>query len=312
LSKDEVKISVAICTYNRAFYLDKCLASIYQYLKADYPVEILIIDNNSTDDTREVVDSYLKKYDNLYYYIEKQPGLSYGRNRAITEANAEIIAYLDDDVLISNTYFERLLWVIDNYEFDCLGGMYFPWYPNEKPKWLPDTFGQKEKLLDSIGELKEDYVTGLNMVFTKSILNEIGGFPGGLGMKGEKIGYGEEDFVQYQIRKKGGTIIFDPDLYVYHAVLEYKQHISWQLKSIFINSQTNFIIHNNDEKLFDLVFTFFKSVFAGIFKRLPLGIFKLIADKDFFYQNLILYILKPILKSAGNLKVFFQKNRTLI
>jgi len=182
----------------------------------------------------------------------------------------------------------------------------------EKPKWLPDTFGQKEKLLNSIGELKEDYVSGGNMVITKSTLNEIKGFPVSLGMKGGKIGYGEEDFVQYQIRKNGGTIIFDPDLYVYHAVMEYKQHISWQLKSIFVNSQTNFIIHNNNEKLLDLVYIFFKSVFAGFFKRLPLGMFKLIADKDFFYQNLILYILKPILKSAGNLKVFFQKNRTLI
>ncbi len=277
---------------------------MYKYGIHKKPFEVLVVDNNSTDKTSCIVERYKNNYSNLRYCKEEKVGLSHGRNRAIKEAKSEIIAYLDDDVIISDTYLERLLWVIDKYKFDCLGGMYFPWYANDKPKWIPEDFGKKEKLLDSIGVLDREYVTGLNMIFTKSILIKIGGFPVELGMIGDAIGYGEDDYVQYEIRKLGGTVIFDPDLYVYHAVLERKQNLLWQIKSIFINSQTNFIIHREDENFFSLSFYFIKSIIAALILRMPIGFIKLITDRKYHLQNYFLYVITPVLITMGRLKVF--------
>jgi len=282
---------------------------LLEYNVGEKQIEIIVIDNGSKDNTKKLVLDFKLELENLLYFYEENIGLSHGRNRAIKEANSDIIAYLDDDVKISDTYLDRLLWVIDKYSFDCLGGAYLPWYLSEKPKWIPDDFGKKEKLLDSIGILKEDYVTGLNMVFTKEILNKIGGFPIQLGMIGNDIGYGEDDYVQFKIRELGGTILFDPELYVYHAVLEKKQHLSWQLKSIFENSKSNFIIHRKNEGFLVLSFYFVKSIFGGLLKRIPYGLFKLASDKNFYYQNFIIYVLQPILITLGRLKVYFTKSK---
>jgi len=304
-SGNPVKVTIAICTYNRVDFVEKCLDSLFDNKAAEKPIEIIVVDNNSTDSTKELVMNYHQKYGNVHYALEKNIGLSYARNKAIEMAKADNIAYLDDDVKVSETYVDRLLWIIDNYEFDCFGGMYYPWYLNEKPKWIPDSYGMKEKFTDSISILEKDYVTGLNMVYTKEILEKIGGFPVDLGMIGNEIGYGEEDYVQNEIRKLGGTIIFDPDLYVYHAVLEFKQSLKWQLKSIYINSKTNFIIHRNDEQFLVQVFLLFKSTGGAVIKRTPIGLYKLLFSKRYFFQNFAIDLFKPILTIWARIVVMF-------
>jgi len=282
---------------------------LYKYGIHKKPFEVLVVDNNSTDKTGCIVERYKKNYSNLRYCVEGKVGLSHGRNRAIKEAKSEIIAYLDDDVIISDTYPDRLLWVLENYKFDCLGGMYFPWYANDKPKWIPEDFGKQEKLLNSIGVLEREYVAGLNMIFTKSILNKIGGFPVDFGMIGDAIGYGEDDSVQFEIRKLGGIVIFDPDLYVYHAVLERKQNLLWQIKSIFINSQTNFMIHRKDENFFSLSFYSIKSIIAALILRMPRGFIKLITNRKYHFQNYILYVITPVLSTMGRLKAYLFSDK---
>jgi len=304
----KIKVSIVICTYNRSFFLDKCLNSLYKYSANQTSIEIMVVDNNSVDNTKLIVEEYQNKYNNLTYYKETKVGLSHARNRAIEEAKASNIAYLDDDVKVSESYINRLLWVIETFKYDCFGGMYYPWYLKEKPKWISPDFGKKEMLLNSIGILKKEYVTGLNMVYTKDILKSIGGFPVELGMIGNDIGYGEEDYVQHEIRERGGIILFDPDLYVYHAVLDFKQSLVWQLKSIFINSKTNFIIHKKNENVFYLIFLLFKSLAGALLKRLPFGLYKLLFHKNYYYQNLILEILTPVLTISGRLKVLIEKD----
>lgn len=304
-STNPFKVTIAICTYNRSDFVEKCLDSLFKNKASEKPIEIIVVDNNSTDNTKNLVLRYKTKYNNIQYILEKNVGLSYARNAAIKHAKSDNIAYLDDDVKVSNTYLDRLLWVIDNYQFDCFGGMYYPWYLNEKPKWIPENYGEKEKFTDSISIINKEYITGLNMVYTKEILNKVGGFPVELGMIGNDIGYGEEDYVQNEIRKIGGTIVFDPELYVYHAVLEFKQSLIWQLKSIYINSKTNFIIHGKDQSIFYLIILLIKSSLGALLKRIPIGIFKLIFNNNYYYQNFIIEILKPILTIMGRIVVTF-------
>lgn len=301
-----IQVSIAICTFNREFFLEKCLNSIFKYTKQSKLFDIIVIDNNSSDNTKDVVLKFQKENYNLRYFKEKNIGLSYARNRAIKETKTPYIAFIDDDVKISKTYLDRLIWLISNCEFDCIGGMYYPWYISEKPKWISNDFGQKEMLLDSIGILKSEYNSGGNIMFKTDILKKHGGFPIHLGMKGNKISYGEEDYVQSLIRKDGGKIYFDPELIVFHVVQKYKISLIWQLKSIYINSKTNFTIHKEAKKISNLIFQLFKSIFATILLRLPIGLYRLFVKKGFYYQNLILYLLKPVLINLGSINSYFQ------
>lgn len=301
-----IQVSIAICTFNREYFLEKCLNSIFKFSNQKKLYDIIVIDNNSSDNTGKIVAEFQKAHSNIKYFVEKKIGLSHARNRALKETHSPFIAFIDDDVKISDTYINRLLWLINNYVFDCLGGMYYPWYLVNKPKWISNDFGQKEKLLDSIGLLESEYNSGGNIIFKTNILKKHGGFPIHLGMKGSKISYGEEDFVQKLIRKNGGKIFFDPDLIVYHVVQNYKLSLKWQLKSIYINAKTNFIIHRDGKKITNLIFQLVKSLIATFILRLPKGLYNLLFKKGFYYQNLILYLIRPVLINLGKIISYFQ------
>ena len=92
-------ISVVICTYNRAAYLEQTLATFFRQEHLDrVPHELIVVDNNSSDNTPEVVQAF-SSHRALHYHFESKQGLSRARNRGVTESRGEIIAYLDDDVL---------------------------------------------------------------------------------------------------------------------------------------------------------------------------------------------------------------------
>ena len=95
-----MNVSIAIATYNRAGELAKTLAGLALLDTAGCPDhEVLVIDNNSTDTTPEVVKQLASLFGGRLRYVrEERQGLSHARNRAIEEAQFEIVAYLDDDV----------------------------------------------------------------------------------------------------------------------------------------------------------------------------------------------------------------------
>src|SRR5210317_1395495 len=100
-------LSLAVSTYNRSELLKGCLNSIIEQYSPERVFEVLIIDNNSSDNTKPVVESYLKEFTFIKYFIEKNRGVSYARNRAIKEAESDFIAFLDDDAKIGNGFMDK-------------------------------------------------------------------------------------------------------------------------------------------------------------------------------------------------------------
>lgn len=118
-----MKATVAICTYNRAYDLSESIHSaIRQHV--EYDVEIIVIDNNSTDGTAQLVQEIQASegVNNVKYVLEKKPGLSAARNRAIREARGEYILFLDDDAIASPLWIQH---IVDVFESDssigCVG-----------------------------------------------------------------------------------------------------------------------------------------------------------------------------------------------
>ncbi len=132
-------VSVIVCTYNRAKYLPNCLKHLADQSADFKEYEVLIIDNNSTDSTAEICKAFLNenKELNIHYFVEKNQGHTFARNRGILEAKGEILSFIDDDAFVKNDFIEH----IDQYfsrhkQIMAIGGKIIPVYETEKPKWM--------------------------------------------------------------------------------------------------------------------------------------------------------------------------------
>src|SRR4051812_38541345 len=98
-------ISVVIATYNRASILPVALESVLNQDTQGATYEVILVDNNSTDHTREVATSFIENSgEKLRYLFEAEQGVSYARNAAIEKARAPIIAFFDDDVQVARNW----------------------------------------------------------------------------------------------------------------------------------------------------------------------------------------------------------------
>src|ERR1019366_3158512 len=97
-----MKTTVIVCTYNRCQVLAKTLESVAASKVPDsVEWEVLIVDNNSSDQTREVVEDFCRRYPGRFRYLfERRQGLSSARNAGIRESQSEILAFTDDDATV--------------------------------------------------------------------------------------------------------------------------------------------------------------------------------------------------------------------
>jgi glycosyltransferase involved in cell wall biosynthesis len=133
------KLSVCICTFNRCQSLALTLQSLVRQSYArDHRYELLIIDNNCTDDTVRVVESYADQLP-LRRILEPKVGLSHARNRAISEFSGNVLLFTDDDVTLAPNWLAAYAMAFDKYpEADIFGGRSLAAFQGERPRWLLD------------------------------------------------------------------------------------------------------------------------------------------------------------------------------
>jgi glucosyl-dolichyl phosphate glucuronosyltransferase len=183
-------ISIIIPTFNRAAQLARTLTSIGNEVGAANPVEVIVVDNGSTDKTEttyQAVREYFPRHDWRYVY-EHMPGLLSGRHCGAKEARGEILAYIDDDVVLSASWLDGLMSAFSNPEVALVGGPSFPEYEVEPPEWLgsfwhQDADGRRTlfelSLIDSGPAVRPEdplCVPGLNFSIRKDVFDRCGGF----------------------------------------------------------------------------------------------------------------------------------------
>jgi glucosyl-dolichyl phosphate glucuronosyltransferase len=131
-------ISIIVPTFNRAPRLKRTLNSVGTILESRDAVEIIVVDNGSTDGTKAVFTEAQTAFSkmNWRYFYESTPGLLVGRHRGATEASGEIFCYLDDDVLLGPLWFDAISEAFRNPAIDLVGGPSLPQYEAEPPEWL--------------------------------------------------------------------------------------------------------------------------------------------------------------------------------
>jgi glycosyltransferase involved in cell wall biosynthesis len=192
-------LSIVICTYNRAYFLRLGLEAIISQLNlvTDFSIELLVVDNNSSDTTDSLVSEFKERYQNLsiLYFLEQQQGLSFSRNRSVKEANGEFIAFLDDDAVVNKNWLPSLIDAIGNTKAHVYGGPIYPNFEIPCPEWIDETyfirsFNNGDGYLSSLAS--KSGFSGGNMCFKKDIFDSIGLFNTSLGMNGNTLGLGEE------------------------------------------------------------------------------------------------------------------------
>src|SRR6056297_584423 len=220
-------ITFIICTYNRAAYLDDTLRSLMQQSVKNVVIELLVVNNNSTDHTDEVVDKYRQQTDSnafrISYFVEQEQGLSFARNRGFREASSENVVFVDDDIRADQHFIENWINFFENYpNYNAAGGKILVQFDDHKPKWashfLLSLFGH-HNLGKKIREYPGNkYPFGGNMGFRKSIFQEAGLFDPDLGRKGDQLTANEEKDLFNRIKSLGEPILYLPNALLYHRI----------------------------------------------------------------------------------------------
>jgi glycosyltransferase involved in cell wall biosynthesis len=252
-------ISIIVCTFNRATFLKSCLESIYTHNTNLELFEVIVIDNNSTDDTSSVVKDFFNRYTNFRSFIEQRQGLSHARNRGSVEASSDWLLFLDDDGVVFDSTIQIAIRNTNSREFSCFGGVYLPNHLQGKRNWTHYSDGSNIYTQEYFGELKNPkYASGGIFLIKKEVLMHVGGFNCSIGMNGMKIAYGEETNLQEKIRSAGYKIAFDPSLRILHFYPLKKQTLKWMVESNFANGRDSWVTFRRSISPFQIFLLFAK------------------------------------------------------
>lgn len=279
-------LSLVICTYNRDKILDPCLKALISQSQGKSNIEILVIDNNSSDETERVVQNYQKAYPELRYFLEEKQGISNARNRGMEEAKGEWIGYIDDDAIVDENFVNESLLTINQREFDAFGGKITSYFKYGQPRWLKDNFESNVTADTSKGSIPPDQIYGAALFIKKKILKEYNGFNSGIGMKGKKIAYGEEPYLMEKIHSAGYRLGINPAIVICHLVPKKKLKMWWHIKARFATGRDTMHLLNAPN-------LYYQST-IGVFLAFWKGGKRFLKEKDFYIENYFLLIMQQL------------------
>jgi glycosyltransferase involved in cell wall biosynthesis len=223
----QLRASIIIATYNRADYLSKCLKALAALETDPTTFEIIVIDNNSTDNTEQVVLDFAQLHPTLSmrYVCETNQGASYARNRGIAEARGEVLCFLDDDSPPCSEWLNVLLDGFADEAVGCVGGpSILDYQGQERPPWLR---GDLQGLLSgyTLPYTKPTPVSrwdqlplSCNMAIRQSLFTDLGFLRTDLDRSGGQVLAAADTEIADRINKAGWKVMYVPDAPVRHLV----------------------------------------------------------------------------------------------
>ncbi|HMS32642.1 MAG TPA: glycosyltransferase [Ignavibacteria bacterium] len=234
-----MKISVIITTFNRAKIIPMCMDSLISqnFPKTDY--EIIIVNNNSSDNTEEVIEDYIEKYPdiNIKYYFIPKPGQVYARQIGILASQNEILSFTDDDGILSPDWLREILNVFElNKDVAGVAGKIKIKWDETPPEWIYEYENYLGKL-DYGDDIKYEvglYMNAGNLSIKKDILIEVGGF--NPEMIGDWLMGDGETGLWIKLKKRGYLIGWAPKALMEHYQIAMKNATVEDIKRRFMNN----------------------------------------------------------------------------
>jgi GT2 family glycosyltransferase len=227
-----LKLTIAVCTYNRPDDLRECLSAIREL---GYPAkhEVLVVDNSDSAEARRANEELTRSYAGASYMLSEPPGLSRARNVALAAACGDVVAFVDDDATCLPGFAEALIDAFSDPEVVCAGGPILPRWERPPPEWLGGELMLSLAVMDrgpTARDLQDDeFFYGANCAFRREVLAGIGGFAEYLGRsKGDLMGDEEID-VQRRLKSRGRSRHV-PGAKVHHLVHAERVTLPWFLK----------------------------------------------------------------------------------
>ena len=208
-------ISAVITTYNRSEMLGTALEAVLSQNAGGVRYEVIVVDNNSTDNTLATVEALIAKgYPNLRYVFEPKQGIAHGRNAGIAAARGDIIAFTDDDVVVTDNWITTIKRAFDEKpEVEFIGGKILPNWSEPPPHWLTVDHWWPLALLDRGDD--RFYVNASNPLclptanasFRRNVFSRIGVFS-------PKFSGREDHELFVRLWQAGGQGLYEPDLVV--------------------------------------------------------------------------------------------------
>ncbi|MBI1857653.1 MAG: glycosyltransferase family 2 protein [Candidatus Melainabacteria bacterium] len=301
--KQKKALSVIVCTRNRAKQLTtllQCLGT--QRDLEDLTWEIVIVDNNSEDNTKEVAYAFCEGSNlKVNYVLESKLGSSYARNSGILASKGTFLLFLDDDVLIPNDFISNALMGIQEFEeFDIFGFRILPdWHEVIKqPFWL--TFGKPFNLIQSFLPVHDLGVEPLrypnritknpisaSFLAKKEVFEKTGPFREDLGVN--KSGQCEDtEFFWYAMINRY-KILYWPYATLYHTVNPDRLSVKYLHKWYFNLGKSLYLVKNTG-RIFNLRKKPLVGIEGYVANKMPKIFRKVLLDIKIFNVSLFLWI----------------------
>lgn len=274
-----IDISVVICTYNRVQLLPGILDGLLRQELDPQWFEVIVVDNNSTDATRTVVESYSNSPVHIKYCLELKQGLANARNRGWKEARGAYIAYVDDDCQVPPEWLRVAKETIGNQSPAIFGGPYFPIFSSPRPVWFKDEYGSNF-MGNTARDLKEnEYLSGGNLFVQRRLLEGVVEFNPEEVMSGKVVALGDETRFIRQTRKfvPDLKVYYEPKLYVRHLVQPDKMRLSKMVVRAFAEGRYAYLTLYEGKRSFSVKHAFglvgipvlipFEFVLGGLFRN---------------------------------------------
>lgn len=234
-----MEITVILCTYNRCQSLANSLESLAAtQMPESVSWEVLVVDNNSRDQTRAVVEDYCRRYPERFRYLfEPKQGKSHALNAGIQATKGEILAFVDDDVTVESTWLQNLTAPLHNGEWTGVGGRILPGQNFSPPHWLPlqDRYALAPLALFDLGSEAGPLTEppfGTNMAFHRKAFEKYGGFRTDLGPQPGNQIRSEDSEYGHRLLTAGEQLRYEPSAIVYHSVppdrIQKPYHLAWR------------------------------------------------------------------------------------
>jgi len=239
-----VKISVVVPTYNRAAFVARTITSLTEQSLA--ALEIIVVDNGSTDDTGAVVGALAPGIKRLRHIVEPRLGVSVARNRGAAEASGELVAFLDDDAVAAPDWLGSLADAASRSPgaVAVAGPIGLRWI-RPAPRWVRDLEGWYGQF--DLGEEPKNidyplYPFASNLAFRREAFLSVGGFPVELGPRGSHRIANEEDGLFGRVAERRWTVVYEPRALVYHWVHTERLSRRYLLRRGFTQGTSNVLV----------------------------------------------------------------------
>jgi glycosyltransferase involved in cell wall biosynthesis len=213
-------VSVVISTYNGEAVLPGALESVLNQDAGDLTYEVIVVDNNSDDSTRAVVESFIaRSAGRLRYVFEPRQGVSYGRNAGIAVASAPIIAFFDDDIRVARDWVRTLKQTLDAHpEVQFVAGKVLPEWQAPPPAWLTEVHWSPLAIVDYgpeplyVSAERQLCVVSANLAVRRTLFDAVGLFAHELQRVKDSIGSMEDHELLLRCWRAGIRGLYVPTL----------------------------------------------------------------------------------------------------